>query len=154
MLDVSSRPSSLHVFPEVLHARIRNEKSQFENVHTNTVPRQRGFYLFLWPTIKPPPRHLVYARVRYPVDAAGLILQQVNLSATTRETIISHQQQQQKAVEAEAGSSSASVKLFAEAWDEVSKLLQRDAFAQFRHTEAFLRLKREWDEEVSFSGRN
>eukprot|EP00903_Cladosiphon_okamuranus_P005597 g5569.t1 len=73
--------------------------------------------------------------------------EQVNLSASTRETIISRQQQQQREVEAEAGPASASVELFAEAWDEVSKLLQRDAFAQFRHTEAFLRLKREWDEE-------
>lgn len=40
------------------------------------------------------------------------------------------------------------MELFAEAWDEVSKLLQRDAFAQFRNTDAFLRLKRGWDQEV------
>lgn len=38
--------------------------------------------------------------------------------------------------------------LFAEALDEVSKLLQRDAFAQFRTTDAFLRFKRKWQQEV------
>eukprot|EP00752_Nemacystus_decipiens_P016321 g14596.t1 len=74
--------------------------------------------------------------------------EQVNLSATTRESIVSQQQKQHGVVETEAESPpSPSVELFAEAWDEVSKLLQRDAFAQFRNSDAFLRLKREWNQE-------
>lgn len=40
------------------------------------------------------------------------------------------------------------VDVFAEAWDEVSQLLQRDAFAQFRTSEAFLCLKTEWEKKV------
>ncbi len=80
----------------------------------------------------------------------------INLSATTRETTISREQQHQQtaaaaATAADSGSCSVvspSVDLFAEALDEVSKLLQRDAFAQFRTTDAFLRFKREWHQEV------
>lgn len=41
-----------------------------------------------------------------------------------------------------------SAELFEEAWDEVSKLLQRDAFAQFRHSEVYLRLKMQWGRQV------
>ncbi|CAN0437333.1 unnamed protein product, partial [Ectocarpus sp. 12 AP-2014] len=86
--------------------------------------------------------------------------EQVNLSAVTRETILLLQkesvQDESQLSMAKPGASffsppelpppppPPSAELFEEAWDEVSKLLQRDAFAQFRHSEVFLRLKMQW----------
>ncbi|CAM9306236.1 unnamed protein product, partial [Ectocarpus fasciculatus] len=86
--------------------------------------------------------------------------EQVNLSAVTREKILLLQKE---SVEDESQLSRTkpgasffsppelpppppppSAELFEEAWDEVSKLLQRDAFAQFRNSEVFLRLKTQW----------
>lgn len=120
--------------------------------------RQRGLVcLFVWPTITPPPIAILWS---LPVNTSRGWLnpnKQINLSATTREIIIARQQRQQEAGATASKSSfheqlaPPSVDLFAEAWDEVTKLLQRDAFAQFRNTNAFLQLKREWDEEVGLS---
>lgn len=74
----------------------------------------------------------------FPID------RKVNLSSKARETILRRQAGRPPACPPPAD-------LFDEALAEVSIVLQRDPFVQFRNCAAFLRLKQRWAQKVGFS---
>ena len=69
----------------------------------------------------------------------------VNLSAAGREAILSRQAESLAGV---AAGAAPPMEMFTEAFVEVSDLLQRGAFMQFRNSETFLQLKTTWEREV------
>lgn len=69
----------------------------------------------------------------------------VNLSAAGREAILSRQAESLAGV---AAGAAPQMEMFTEAFVEVSDLLQRGTFMQFRNSETFLQLKRTWAREV------